>query len=132
MAWQAVILGDDEAVAERPEYRRWAALLISSTRDDALSAIGLDPDALAAVRAEIAKTGVEQAGASLSGADVRKLLLVGTIEQVRAQLRAVDGIGVDEVVCLVLGGEDEVRRTMERLASDVLPHVNAAAGGASR
>lgn len=120
IAWQSLSLSDDESIAEAPNFRHWAALLISSTQPAVLEAIGLSAATIGAARREIAEVGVEKAGQSLSAEDIRKLVLVGTPEQVRARLLDLAGLGIDEVACIVLGNHEKVRDTMERFAREVL------------
>jgi 5,10-methylenetetrahydromethanopterin reductase len=116
IAWQALSIGDDEEMASRPEFKRWAALLISSTQDPILAALGFSRSTIESVRAEILAKGVEEAVTALGPEDVRRLLLVGTPSQVGEQVAALGRQGVDAMASIVLGGYAQVLTTMETFA----------------
>lgn len=120
-AWQALVLGDSPDLAARPRLRRWAALLIRTTRRPVLDAIGVSAQAIDAVEREIAAGG----GAELSGEgvppdDVAKLLMVGTPAQLRERAAAVAERGVSSLACTIFGDPDEIAGTMSRFAEDVV------------
>ena len=120
IAWQSLALGD-EGLASEPAYRRWAALLIRTTRPAVLDAMGISDEAIAAVAGEAADG--EPSGAGVPAADVRKLLMVGTPAEVRASVEGVREAGANGVACIVLGDASTVQRTMRRFAAEVMPGV---------
>lgn len=117
VAWQAVTIDPDRSAAARPELRRWAALIIHTTQDAVLHAIGLSKSTVEAVRREIERSGPEGAGSSLEPEDVQRLLMVGTPEQVGDRINDLRRTGVDAMAALALGGHDQVRATMTALTS---------------
>jgi 5,10-methylenetetrahydromethanopterin reductase len=122
ISWQALFLGDDPDLAEQPAMRRWAALLIHTTRPEVLRQIGVSEDAVRAVAADVASRGGvgEPSGDGVTGDDVSKLLLVGTPAQVRDRVEELRERGVSSVACVLFGDADEIATTMRRFAVDVV------------
>lgn len=121
IAWQSLALSNEPEYANSPHLRRWAALLISTTQTRVLEAIGISEEAVNAARRE-PQTG-EPTGSGIPAKDVKKLLLVGTPDEIAAQLVAVKDAGVDTLATIVLGETDQVRATMRRFASEVRPQL---------
>jgi alkanesulfonate monooxygenase SsuD/methylene tetrahydromethanopterin reductase-like flavin-dependent oxidoreductase (luciferase family) len=122
ISWQALFLGDDPHLAEQPSMRRWAALLIHTTRPEVLRQIGVSEAAVRAVAADVASRGGvgEPSGDGVTGDDVSKLLLVGTPAQVRDRVEELRERGVSSVACVLFGDADEIATTMRRFAVDVV------------
>jgi 5,10-methylenetetrahydromethanopterin reductase len=124
VAWQSLALGDSADIATAAAYRRWAALIIGTTRPNVLSAIGVSDDSIRAVAAEQPRNG-EASGADIPGSDVGKLLMVGTPDDIVKAGRGARKTGASGLVGIVLGAEDTIRDTMRRFAADVMPELRA-------
>lgn len=125
IAWQALVLDDDPNLAERETLRRWAALLIHTTRPDVLAQIGVSEAAIAGVARDVAGQGGvgEPSGAGVTAEDVRKLLLVGSPGELRERVVELRGRGVDSISCVLFGSQDEIALTMRRFATEVITAV---------
>ena len=120
VAWQALFLGDDR-LAEQPSLKRWASLLIGTTRPDALARIGVSQESIRAVaEAPPASEGAGERAADVRAADVAKLVLVGSPAQVLERVRALREYGVAAVACTLFGEPDEIAATMRRFAHEVM------------
>lgn len=120
IAWQAIEIVDRSEQIEEPRFRSWAALLIMTTAADVLREIGVSEEAMAAVAAETARGVAEPTGEAIPPEDIRKLLMVGTTDEIRARFADVGAAGgIDCISGIVLGDEDEVAATIERLANVV-------------
>lgn len=120
VAWQALSLGDDPQMAGGEAFRRWAGMIIRTTQPDLLQEIGVPEPVIRAVAEDLATYGEEGAGRRVTAAEVSKLLLVGTPEQVAGEVRRVRARGVSILSGIVLGDYGEVRATMERFAKEVI------------
>jgi 5,10-methylenetetrahydromethanopterin reductase len=120
-AWQALVLGDDHDLAAQPRPRRWAALLIRTTRRPVLDAIGVSPEAIESVAGELAHgDGAEPAGTGIPADDVAKLLLVGTPGQLSERVREVRDRGLGALTCTLFGEPAAIEATMRRFAKEVV------------
>ncbi len=121
-AWQALFVLDDPALADDPKLRRWAALLIHTTRPEVLAQIGVSEEAIRSVADEIASQGGvgEPSGAGVSREDVLKLLLVGTPAELRDRVMELERRGISAIACVLFGDPNEIANGMRRFAEDVL------------
>jgi 5,10-methylenetetrahydromethanopterin reductase len=120
VAWQALRLSTTVAAADEERYRRWAALLMRSTRLDVLERIGVESDSAVRVRDALAAGG-EVAAARVIPADVvERLILTGDPDHVAAQLARVGARGIDSVSIIGFGNTDVIRDTLRRFALDVI------------
>jgi alkanesulfonate monooxygenase SsuD/methylene tetrahydromethanopterin reductase-like flavin-dependent oxidoreductase (luciferase family) len=126
VAWQALFLGDAD-LAEQPALKRWAALLISTTRPAVLERIGVSEESIHAVsQAAVATGGAgEPGGAGVRAEDVSKLLLVGSPAQVLERIEALRERGVSAVAGTLFGGPDEIAPAMRRFAREVIAPARA-------
>jgi 5,10-methylenetetrahydromethanopterin reductase len=122
VAWQALVLDDDPEVANRESFRRWAALLIYTTRPEVLAHIGVSAEAIRAVVNDVAVRGGvgEPSGIGVTGSDVSKLLLVGTPAQLRDRVSQLKERRVSAISCLLFGGPEEIGEKMSRFADEVV------------
>jgi 5,10-methylenetetrahydromethanopterin reductase len=126
IAWQALFLDDDPDLADQEGPRRWAALLIHTTRPDVLAHIGVSEEAIRGVADDIAtKGGVgEPSGAGVRGEEVSKLILVGTPAELRERVVQLRERGVSSISCVLFGSPDEIRLTMRRFAEEVVAETS--------
>jgi 5,10-methylenetetrahydromethanopterin reductase len=117
-AWQMVATGD-AGIAATPLSRRWAALLISTTRADTLRTIGVSGEAIRCVAEEKARGAGELQGHGLAPEDVMKMLMVGPPDALRQRIEELEAGGVRDLVALFFGDEDAVRTSMRAFAKDV-------------
>lgn len=110
IAWQALFLGDADLAAQ-PMSKRWATLLIGTTRREVLDRIGVSEESIAAATGD---------GAGVRPEDVSKLLLVGSPAQVLERIAALDARGVSAIACTLFGSDAEIEATMRRFAAEVL------------
>lgn len=129
VAWQALRLSTTLAAGDEARYRRWAALLIRSTRPDVLERIGIDAATVRAVRAAFGDGGEEAAGALVPPEVVPRLVLAGDPEAVAAQLEEVRRRGIDSVGIIGFGNTDVVLDTLCRFALDVMAGGRGPRGG---
>jgi hypothetical protein len=122
VAWQSLALGRGTELATAPVHRRWAALIIRTTRLPVLRAIGVSDHAIESVAAEPEG---EASGAGVPGPDVRKLLMVGTPEDIVGAADGARRAGAAGLIGIVLGDEATVREAMRRFAADVMPALRA-------
>ena len=117
-AWQMVATGDAD-IASTPLSRRWAALLISTTRADTLRTVGVSDEAIRSVAEEKARGAGELQGHGLVPEDVMKMLMVGPPDTLRRRIEELEAGGVRDLVALFFGDEDAVRASMGAFARDV-------------
>lgn len=122
VAWQALVLDDDPKAADRESLRRWAALLIHTTRPEVLAHIGVSAEAIGAVADDVAARGGlgEPSGVGVTGDDVSKLLLVGTPAQLRDRIAQLEERGVSALSGILFGDPDEIGGKMRRFAEEVM------------
>lgn len=120
VAWQALRLSTTVAAADEQRYRRWAALLMRSTRPDVLERLGVTSATIRSVREAFAASGEVAAGALVPEADVARLVLTGDPDGVASQLAALGDRGIDSISVIGFGNTDVVQDTLRRFALDVM------------
>jgi 5,10-methylenetetrahydromethanopterin reductase len=120
VAWQALRLSTTAAAADEQRYRRWAALLMRSTRPDVLERLGIAPATVRAVREAFSSGGELEAGALVPQGDLARLVLTGDPDAVASQLGVVRDHGIDTVSIIGFGNTDVVQDTLRRFALDVM------------
>lgn len=121
VSWQALVLGDDD-LAEQREWKRWASLLIKTTRRPVLERIGVSEESIRWVaEAPPAPGGAgEPSGEGVRPDDVSKLLLVGSPAQVLTRVTELRNRGVAAIACTLFGEPEEIAATMRRFAQQVM------------
>lgn len=118
VAWQSLFIGDENSLDQRM-LRRWAALLIRTTRAEVLDRIGVSEEAKDAVAHEIEASGgagTELKGAGVPMEDAAKLMFVGEPSYLTERFEYIQHRGVSSVACVLFGGVEEIASTMQRLA----------------
>jgi 5,10-methylenetetrahydromethanopterin reductase len=119
VAWQAVRLSTTLAAADERRYRRWAALLMRSTRPDVLERIGIPRSTIHAARDAFDASGEDAASSVVPDEVVRRLVLSGDPDEVATQI-AVMAPRIDSVAIIGFGNTDVVHDTIRRFAEDVM------------
>ncbi len=117
VAWQALEVVDRSEDIE--QFRSWAGLLIRTTAPDVLREVGVSEASIEAVAAEVAAGVHEPTGDGIRADDISKLIMVGTTEQIAADVAALGAAHVDVVAGVVLGEERRVAATIEQYARGV-------------
>jgi 5,10-methylenetetrahydromethanopterin reductase len=123
VAWQAVKLSTTLAAADDRRYRRWAAVLLRTTRPRVLERLGIGAETVGPVLRALETSGEERAGALVSDDVVSRLVLSGDPDAVAAQVASVRRRGVDSLAIISFGNTEVVQDTLRRFALDVVARV---------
>lgn len=124
VAWQAIKLSTTLAAADDRRYRRWAAVLMRTTRPRVLERLGIGADTVRSVLQALEASGEEQAGELVPDEVVSRLILAGEPDTIAAQVATVRDYGVDSLAIIGFGNTEVVQDTLRRFALDVVARVD--------
>ncbi len=118
MAWQIMSVDGPHGTSEAL-LRRWATLLIKTSRRDMLDAVGVSD---ASIQAASQDAGSVTGGAGSDGidqADIGKVILKGTARQIAARAADLEADGIGQTVGVLMGDAASVRGQMRTLAAEI-------------
>lgn len=120
VSWQLVQITDD-APSAIAALKPWVAYSIRVGPPEAMQRVGIQEDVIRAVTEAMARGDQQAAAAHVTDDAVRCLMMVGTPEQVTAQVAQVFDKGVQAINLLLMGSKEAMHTTLTRFASEVMP-----------